>query len=126
MPFAEAEQVGLDAFVLDGEHSPGAPEAGRHLVADQQRAVPARQLAQRRQVAGRLRPHAGGALHERLDDERGDLAAVRGEDALGLGDAPAPSARSGESPRCQRNTCGGSMRSAGVSTGRKKRWNVSL
>ena len=47
---AETEQVGLDALVLDGEHAPGAAEAGRDLIADQQRAVA---RGQRRAVRGR-------------------------------------------------------------------------
>ena len=53
-PLGEAEQVGRDPLLLAGEHRPGAAEAGRHLVADQQHAVPVAELAHRAQVAGRV------------------------------------------------------------------------
>ena len=76
----EAEQVGRDALLLAGEHRAGAAEAGRDLVADQQHAVRVAELAHGAQVAGRVDEHPGGALDERLDDHRGDLLLVRGED----------------------------------------------
>ena len=34
-----ADDVGLDAVVLDGEHLAGAPEAALHLVADEEHAL---------------------------------------------------------------------------------------
>ena len=60
---------------------PGAAEAGGDLVADQQDAVRVAQLAHRAQVAVGLHQHPRRALDERLDDHRGDLVAVLGEDA---------------------------------------------
>ena len=76
-PLGEAEQVGGHLLLLAGEHRAGAAEAGRHLVADQQHAVVVAELAHRAQVAGRVDQHPGGALHQRLDDHRGDLLFVR-------------------------------------------------
>ena len=81
----EAEQVRRDALLLAGEHRPGAAEAGRDLVADQQHAVAVAELAHRAQVARRVDDHPGGALHQRLDDHRGDLLLVHGEDARQVG-----------------------------------------
>ena len=43
------------------------------------------ELAHRAQVAGRVDEHAGGALDQRLDDDRRDLLAVGGEHALEVG-----------------------------------------
>src|SRR2546430_5049173 len=37
-PLADRDHVGNHVLVLDGEHLPGAPEPGDHLVADQERA----------------------------------------------------------------------------------------
>ena len=45
----------------------------------EQHAVAVAQLAHGAQVAVRVHEHPGRALHERLDDHRGDLAAVLGE-----------------------------------------------
>ena len=81
-PFADAHQVRDDVLVLAGEHPAGPPEAGGDLVADEQHAVLVAQFADSAQVAVRLHEHAGGALHERLDDHRGDRLAVFGEQAL--------------------------------------------
>ena len=62
---------------------PGAPEAGRDLVADRgTRRARSHRLAHRAQVARRLQQHAGRALHERLDHDRRDLVAVLGQHAL--------------------------------------------
>ncbi len=38
-PLGEAEKIGRDVFLLAGEHRPGAAEADRHLVGDQQHVV---------------------------------------------------------------------------------------
>ena len=81
---AEAEEVGRDPLLLAGEHRPGAPEAGRDLVADQEHVVAVAKLAHPAQVPGRLDPDPGGALHERLDDHRRDLLGVEVEHALEL------------------------------------------
>src|SRR5262249_1546650 len=50
---------------------PGAPEAGRHLVDDEQHAVAVAGLADPAEVAVRRGEHAGGGLDQRLDDDRG-------------------------------------------------------
>ena len=81
----EAEQVRRDALLLAGEHRPGAAEAGRHLVADQQHAEAVAQLARSAQVARGVDQHPGCALDQRLDDHRGDLLLVGGEDPLQVG-----------------------------------------
>ncbi len=59
--------------MLQREEAPGAPEAGLHLVADEQRARLAAERLRAGQVALRGEVHAL-ALH-RLDHERGDVAA---------------------------------------------------
>ena len=81
-PLREAHQVGRDPLVLAGEHAPGAPEADRHLVADEQRAVAVAQLADRAQVALGVHDHPGRALDQRLHDHGRDLAGVRLEQPL--------------------------------------------
>ena len=80
---------------------------------------------QRAQIGGRMRPHAGGALHERLDDQRGERRAVRRERALRLGERGAERRRPASMPRCQRKTCGGVRRTAGWTASATKRWKVS-
>src|SRR3989441_4075479 len=69
---AHEHHIGHDVVVLDREHLPGSPEAGDHLVADEQRADLSRQRAQLAQIAGRRHDVPRGALH-RLDDDRGDV-----------------------------------------------------
>ena len=69
----EAQEIGRDRLLLAREHRPGAAEAGRDLVADEEHVVLGAELARGAQEAGRLQQHAGGALHQRLDDERGEL-----------------------------------------------------
>ena len=58
------------------EHLAGATEADRDFVGD----VVDRQLVAQRpqllQVAGRVDTHPGGGLHQRLDDDPGDLPGV--------------------------------------------------
>ena len=54
-PLGEAEEVRRDPLLLAGEHRPGAAEAGRHLVADQQHAE-----GGRRARAPRAGSRAGG------------------------------------------------------------------
>src|SRR2546426_1748697 len=71
------ENVRQHALVLDREHPPRAPEAGDHLVADEERAQFVGQLAQLLQVAGGRDHVAGGAL-DRLYQDRGDV--LRGLD----------------------------------------------
>ena len=69
---------GADAALLGREQRAGAAEPGGDLVADEQHVVPAgtrRPAAREALGIGQL--HAGRALHERLDDDRGQLRGVR-------------------------------------------------
>ena len=79
-----AEDVRADAGVLAGEHLAGTAEPGRHFVADQQDAVLLRQRAQGLEVFHGVIPHARGALHQRLDDDRGEFGAGSDDLLLGL------------------------------------------
>ena len=81
-PLREAQKVGRHLLLLAGEQRPGATEARGDLVDDQVHLVLPTQRGRRRQEAARVHQHPGGALHERLDDERSELAAVRDEDLL--------------------------------------------
>ena len=74
MPLARQIRSGATPSWSHANMRAGAAEAGGHLVEDQQHAVPVAQVAHRAQVAGRVREHAGGALHERLHDHRRHLA----------------------------------------------------
>ena len=67
---------GRDAGVLAREQRARAPEAGRDLVEHQQQAVLVAQRAQQRHARGRVKAHAARALHDRLDDHRGQLVGV--------------------------------------------------
>jgi hypothetical protein len=95
----EAHQVGRHVLLLTGEHRPGAAEAGRHLVADQQHAEAVAELACLAQEAGRVDEHPGGALDERLDDQRRDLFLVAGEHPLQVGGVAGLDRVSGEEQR---------------------------
>ena len=81
---AHAEQVGSHVRVLAREHAPRAPEAGRDLVRDQQHVALVAELAHAPQIVGRVEPHAARALHDRLEDHRGQLAAVVAQQAREL------------------------------------------
>ena len=70
-----ADDVRDDARRLAGEQRPGAAEAGEHLVEDQQQAMPVGERAQLPQHIRRMKDHAAGALHQRLDDDRRELVA---------------------------------------------------
>ncbi|MCY4188842.1 MAG: hypothetical protein OXD30_10200, partial [Bryobacterales bacterium] len=69
----QAQQVGRHRSVLAGEHLPGAPEAGHHLVRDQQQTVPVAQRSQQAQHGRLPDQHASRCLQHRLDDHRRDL-----------------------------------------------------
>src|SRR5436309_4064214 len=73
-PLSHGDHVGDHALVLDGEHLPGAPEPGDHLVANQQRAELVGETAERLEIAGRRDDVARGPL-DRLDDDRGHVLA---------------------------------------------------
>ena len=78
----EAQQVGRDVGLLACEQRPGAPEAGHHLVGDQQHLVLRAQRARAAQERRMVEAHAAGALHQRLDHHRGDLVVLVGEQLL--------------------------------------------
>ena len=103
---------------------PGAAEAGRDLVADEERAVP-RAAAQPAQVRGRMDPHAGGALHERLDDQRRELAGRARRASRSASASAAASAAVGVACRAasgRRAAASGAR--AGATASAKKRWNA--
>ena len=75
---AEDREVGRDAGAALHAGEADA-EAGDHLVEHEQRAGARAALAQRRRGSrriGRDEPHVGG---DRLDEDRGEVVAVRGE-----------------------------------------------
>ena len=73
---ADTHHIRRDTRPVRGKQGAGPPEAGRDLVEDQQYAVGIAELAQQPQVAGRVEPHAAGALHDRLDDRGREALAV--------------------------------------------------
>ena len=75
----QAQEVRADARLLAGEERAGAAEADRDLVRDQQHAVAVAGLAQEREVHGVVHAHRARALHQRLDDDGGDLVRVLGQ-----------------------------------------------
>ena len=75
-PLAHTHEVGPHAALLGGEQRPGAPESGRHLVADEQGARLTAGLAEPLHIGRRGAQHARGTLHQRLDDDRGELLAM--------------------------------------------------
>ena len=91
---ADAHDVGLDAVVLARPHRAGAPDAGLHLVDDEQDAVRVAQRAQVGQPAGRRHDVAALAL-DRLDEDRrhvgrvGELLEQHLLDVVGAGQAAA-------------------------------------
>ena len=103
----DADQIRLDAGLLDREERAGAAEAGLHLVGDEHDAVLVAELAQASQV-GRGRGHEPALALDRLDHDRGDRlrSDARRErpaeriERLGRGVAVArPAVRVGERPR---------------------------
>ena len=80
---AEHGQVRAQAVALLGAAGTD-PEAGHHLVEDEQRAVPVAQRAQGLQESG-LRQDAAHVAGDGLDDRGGELPAARGEAGLDIG-----------------------------------------
>ena len=68
---AEDDHVRNDAVVLEREHPAGAPEADRHFVQDQERAVAVAGIAHDAVILGRRNLHVGAA--DRLDDHGADV-----------------------------------------------------
>ncbi len=86
----EAEEVRPHAGLLAGEEGAGASAADRDLVEDQVHAVAVAQRAHQLEVERIVHRHAGGALHQRLDDEGGDVVGALGEQGLQVGGGAAP------------------------------------
>ncbi len=78
---ADAHHVGRHAGVLAGEQRApaGAPEAGRDLVQHEQQTVLVAQPAQQRDALRRVESHPPRPLHDGLDDHRGQLVGVPGD-----------------------------------------------
>ena len=66
--------------LLAGEQRAGAAEADRDFVGDQVHVELVAERAQAGQITRIVHAHAAGALHQRLDDDRADLARVAFED----------------------------------------------
>ena len=77
----QQHQVGHDAEALARRPAAEPPDAGHHLVADQQHAVAVADLAHRPQVAVGRREDAAGADH-RLGEEGGDAVGAELADPL--------------------------------------------
>ena len=54
----------------------GAAEAGEDFIKNQQKFITVRSLAQPTQHGGVVKAHAAGTLHQRLDDDPGELVRV--------------------------------------------------
>ena len=63
-----------------------APESGRDLVGDQEHVVLVAERAHAPEISGRVEPHAARALHDRLEDHRGELVAMRAQQRRDLAD----------------------------------------
>ena len=74
--------------MLRREERAGAPKARGDLVADEQNVVLGARLGERTGGARLSHAHAGGALHERLDDRPGESVMVA-LDERGRGVSPA-------------------------------------
>mgnify|MGYP000052675404 CR=1 FL=1 len=72
--------------MLASEQFAGAPEPHRDFVGDEVDVVTVAEFAQQHEELGIVHAHAAGALHERLDDDRGDFIMAIGEECCDLGD----------------------------------------
>ena len=70
-PFGHSHQIRLDGFPVAGKDRAGPAKAGHHFIGDQERAVSAGEIGGAMQPARGLRDHAGGALHQRLENKCG-------------------------------------------------------
>ena len=116
----EQQEVGRDARLLAGEQRSRAPEPGHDLVGDQVHLVARAELAGAHEVVRVVHRHARGALHQRLDDQRGGRRVVlrevrfeRPRRALGArraadspGRAGRASGRGHRAPRAQQRRIG--------------------
>ena len=72
----DAHDVWLHTRMFPSEELAGTPEARRDLIKDQQHLVLLAQGTCPHQVGGRIEIHASGTLHDRLQDQRGDLVSL--------------------------------------------------
>ena len=77
MPLAIVIRSGSSPHSAGGEPVAEAAEAGDHLVGDEQDVVPAAELAQRAQIAGRRHDDAAGALDGLGEERRDGVGALR-------------------------------------------------
>jgi hypothetical protein len=99
----ETEEVRHDLCLFVREEAARAAAADGDLVGDEVHAVVVAQAAGAAQVFGVVHGHAGGALHQRLDDERRDFGVVLGEggfqrDGGRHGDVPCRLSFPGQAP----------------------------
>ena len=78
-------QVRCDPLMLAGEHLAGATESGGHFIGDQQDIVLGAELTHSFQIALGLGDHACGRLHQRFDDEAGQLTVPRSRKICSIG-----------------------------------------
>ena len=71
--FRQTQEVRPDAGLLAGEEGAGAAAADGDFIGDQMHAVLVAQCAQTGEIRRVVHGHAGRALHQRLDDDGGDL-----------------------------------------------------
>ena len=82
-PLGDRHDVRGDPLLLAGEHRSRPPEPRGHLVADEEDIVLTTGRTQRGERVGRQHLHAGRALHEGLDGDRGELGRVPGDEVDG-------------------------------------------
>ena len=85
--FRNAQDIGTYAGMVKRKHLPGSAESGRDFVGDQEDAVPVAERAQLRQELRRIDAHAGAALQQRFDDDRGGLVRMFREGGFRSGEA---------------------------------------
>ena len=102
---ADADDVGADAGLLDGEQRARAAEAGGDLVAHQEHVGTPARGGHRGELGRLVQVHAVGALHQWLEDDRGHPVPVLGEERLegldGTRRAEARRAEHGEAERVE-------------------------
>src|SRR5579884_1332064 len=68
--------------MLARKHAPGSAEPNGDFIRDEEDIIFPAEMMQSVQVLGWMVQHAGGALHERLDDQRRNSRALRPNGAL--------------------------------------------
>ena len=79
--FRQRDDIRHDAGCFAGEQGSGAAEAGEDFIEDQQQLVAVRRLAQPAQHRRVVKAHAARTLHQRLDDDAGELVGMALEKA---------------------------------------------